>query len=91
MHRILIMTISASMLAGCAASLPRTAAADAYSNKPNPAPITCEVRPIENMALLKEQVCKRQSEWARMNRAGFADGGQPNQTVVWPWEYSNSH
>jgi hypothetical protein len=91
MNRILIMTISALMLAGCAASLPRTAAADAYSDKPNPDPISCAIRPIQNMALLEERVCKRRSEWASMNRAGFADGGQPSHTVAWPWEYSNSH
>jgi hypothetical protein len=84
------MIISALMLAGCASSSPRTAAVDAYSDKPNRDPITCESRPIHNMALLEEQVCKRRLEWGRTNGAGFADGGQPTQAVAWPWEYSNS-
>ena len=88
MSRILTITFSAVTL--CAASLPTMAGPDSYSDKRNPDPITCQVRPVQTMALLKEQVCKRQSEWARMTRAGFADGGQPTQTMAWPWQYSNS-
>ena len=65
MSRILKITLSALTL--CAASVPTMAAPDANSDEPNPNAITCQVRPIQNMALVKDRVCKRNSEWARMN------------------------
>jgi|GEM_PF-3719238 len=35
--------------------------------KDDPNAITCQVRPLENMAQVKDKVCKRNWEWGLMN------------------------
>jgi hypothetical protein len=72
-----ILTITLSMLTLCAASVPTMAGPDAYSDKRNPDPITCQVRPVEGMAQVKDKVCKRNSEWARMNGDSRFAGPEP--------------
>jgi hypothetical protein len=75
MSRILKITLSTLTL--CAASVPTMAAPDAYSDRQNPNAITCQVRPVEGMAHVKDKVCKRNSEWARMNGGSRFAGPEP--------------
>lgn len=56
----LILTIALSTLIIGAPALAEPA-------KEDPNATTCKVRPLEGMAEVKDKVCKRNSEWARMN------------------------
>jgi hypothetical protein len=57
----LILTVALSALIMGAPALAETV-------KDNPDPVTCQQeQPLEGMALVRGTVCKRNSEWARMN------------------------
>ena len=71
-----ILTIAFSAVTLCAASLPTMAEPDSHSDKRKLDPITCQVRPLDGMALVTGKVCKSDSEWARI-KEGFAPGFGP--------------
>ncbi len=88
-----VLTAALLVLTLSAPALPTMAGPDAYSDKLKLDPITCQIRPIPNMAQLQEKVCKRSSEWARIDAgprfAGeglgpYAGDGMPSTNLSQP-------
>ena len=63
-----ILTAALFILTLSAPALPAMAAPDTHSDKPKPDPISCREVRQKDMALLSPTtVCKRSSDWVRIN------------------------